>query len=395
MPRRVRASTIETRTARLKLEIRRKPHAFTTIAPGIAVGYRRCAGPGRWVLRAANGHGGYWTEAIGLADDHEEADGEQVLTFWQAQDKARTLVRGKDNAGHRPATVSEALGDYARDLEARGGEIVNARYPRNLLTPALLAKPVALLTSKELRHWRDSLLATRAPSSVNRVGKMLAAALSLAARHDQRITNSAAWKLGLAALPDAHVARHVGLPEKQVRAIVCAAYAIEEALGLWAECAAVTGARPSQLARLEVADLQIRRGPPRLMMPSSRKGKGRKRVERRPVPIPRSLASRLQQAAQGRRPDEPLLRRGNGSGWGKDSHIAPFAAAAVRSGLDGTTAYSLRHSSIIRSLLAGTPTRVVAALHDTSVAMLERSYAQYILDHSDTVARRALLDLGA
>ena len=32
------------------------------------------------------------------------------------------------------------------------------------------------------------------------------------------------------------------------------------------------------------------------------------------------------------------------------------------------TAYCLRHSSIVRSLIAGTPTRVVAALHDTSTS---------------------------
>jgi hypothetical protein len=58
------------------------------------------------------------------------------------------------------------------------------------------------------------------------------------------------------------------------------------------------------------------------------------------------------------------------------------------------TLYSLRHSSIVRGLLASVPTRVVAAQHDTSVPMLERTYSQHILDHSDTVARRALLDTG-
>ena len=37
------------------------------------------------------------------------------------------------------------------------------------------------------------------------------------------------------------------------------------------------------------------------------------------------------------------------------------------------TAYALRHSSIIRALLAGVPVRVVAVNHDTSVTMLERN----------------------
>ena len=57
------------------------------------------------------------------------------------------------------------------------------------------------------------------------------------------------------------------------------------------------------------------------------------------------------------------------------------------------TAYALRHSSIVRQLLAGVPVRVVAHAHDTSVLMLERTYSRYISDHSDVLTRRALLDL--
>ena len=63
----------------------------------------------------------------------------------------------------------------------------------------------------------------------------------------------------------------------------------------------------------------------------------------------------------------------------------------MQAGLAGTTAYALRHSSIIRQLLAGVPARVVAANHDTSIMMLERSYSAYVLDHCDAVSRAALL----
>jgi len=57
------------------------------------------------------------------------------------------------------------------------------------------------------------------------------------------------------------------------------------------------------------------------------------------------------------------------------------------------TLYALRHSSIVRHLLAGTPIRVTADMHDTSVAMLERTYSRFIADHSDALTRRALLDI--
>jgi integrase len=160
--------------------------------------------------------------------------------------------------------------------------------------------------------------------------------------------------------------------------------------------AAVTGARVSQLARLEVADLQSDRPDPRLMMPSSRKGKGVKRIERKPVPITSSLAAQLRQAAGNRAHTQPLLLRADGTPWqpARADYRWPFIRAVTRVGLDPRTVtlYCLRHSSIVRALLAGVPARVCAVQHDTSIAMLEKSYSAYILDHSDAVARRGLLD---
>jgi integrase len=400
MARSPRAARLETRTARLKLKVRKKPYDFTSIAPRIRLGYRRCKSAGRWVVKVADGHGGNWTKVVGIADDHEDADGEHIFSWWQAQDQARALARGKDSAGGRPGTVAEALADYEADLIARGGSPTNARRVRTLLPPTILAKPVALLTARELKHVRDRLVTKGAkPASVNRDLKGLKAALNLAAAHDPRITNSAAWRTGLAGLPDAHRARNVILDDdNEVRPLIAAAYAEDLALGLLVETAAVTGARVSQLARLEVADLQADRPDPRLMMPSSRKGKGIKRIERKPVPITSSLAAQLRQAAGNRARTEPLLLRTDGAPWQPPiaDYRMPFIRAVTRVGLDPAmvTLYSLRHSSIVRALLAGVPTRVVAAQHDTSVPMLERTYSQHILDHSDAVARRALLDTG-
>jgi hypothetical protein len=36
--------------------------------------------------------------------------------------------------------------------------------------------------------------------------------------------------------------------------------------------------------------------------------------------------------------------------------------------------------------------RVVAANHDTSTAIIEKTYSRFIADHADTIARRGLLD---
>jgi hypothetical protein len=42
--------------------------------------------------------------------------------------------------------------------------------------------------------------------------------------------------------------------------------------------------------------------------------------------------------------------------------------------------------------LANVPIRVVAAGHDTSVAMIEKNYARFIQGHTDALVRATLLD---
>jgi integrase len=394
-----RSPQLETATRRRKLAIRKKPY-WITIAPGIALGYRRNAGAGTWSVRSTDGHGSDWIKRIGLADDQEPADGGAVLTFWQAQDRARALARGQTgDDGDRPITVLEALERYEADLRSRGGDTYNARRACVHLAGALASKPVALLGATELRKWRDGLSVKLAPASVNRTRTCLRAALELAAQHDPRIDNRRAWRIGLAGLPDSQRARNVILSDDVVKQIVDAAYARDQRLGLLVEVAATTGARLSQLARLEVGDLQADRADPRLLMPLSAKGRMRaKRHERRPVPIPVALARVLAEAAGNRPIDAPLLLRSNGQAWGHSArarHRDDFRSVveAVGLGPDEVTLYSLRHSSIVRQLTANVPIRIAAALHDTSVGQIERNYSRHIAEHSDTLARRAMLDL--
>jgi integrase len=396
-----RAPKLETPTARRRLAVRKKPY-WTTISPGIHLGYRRNQTAGTWSVRVADA-GSEWLKRIGLSDDLEPADGRAVLNFWEAIDVARKIARrlpGDAVDESRPPTVAEALDRYATDLKGRGGSPYNAEHPRIHLPGVILNKPVALLGATELRKWRDGLLAKGlAPGTANRTKTGLRAALELAAAHDPRINNQRAWKVGLAALPDAHVARNVILDDATVRRIVAAAYEHDRALGLMTEVAAVTGARLSQLARLEVADLQADRADPRVLMPCSAKGRTRnKRHERRPVPITPVLAAVLKQEAAGRASEAPLLLRSNGERWGHGRsrhHRNDFRAVVEAAGLDPdqVTLSAMRHSSIVRQLLANVPIRIVATLHDTSVKMIERTYSRHIASHSDDIARRTLLEI--
>jgi integrase len=398
MARRRRSATLETRTARLKLAISKKPYT-ARVGRGVRVAYRRNETAGSWSVIAADGKGGNWMKGFARADDYEEANGETVLDFWQAQERARIIARGhKDpdaNSG-KPTTLGGALDSYEADLKARGGDAYNARRVRVHLPDTLANETVALLISpRKFRHWRDGLKKKGlAASTVNRTCAAFQAALEHAAKLDLRITNQSAWRTGLAALPDAEQSRNVIIPDYAVLGIISAAYEESPQFGLLVEVGAVTGARVSQLARLEVGDVQGDRADPRLMMPSARKGKGSKRIERRPVPIPANVVTALNEASLGRSDEAPLLTRPDGAPWRHSDHRHRFARAVTRAGLNPSivTIYALRHSSIVRQLLANTPIRVVAVQHDTSAVMIERTYSKYIADHSDALSRRALLD---
>jgi integrase len=382
---------LDSKTARLKLPVRKKPYT-NRVAPGIRLAYRRNEGTGTWSVL---GGGGAWLKRIGIADDLEPANGVTVLDFWQASERAREFARAKEADSGKPVTVAEALDSYSADLKARGGDAYNADRVRVHLPKALSSKTVALLNSRELRRWRDGLLAKGlVPATVRRTTKVFKAALNQAADHDQRISNRDAWQIGLKGLPDAESARNVILPDATVRSITVAAHEEGPEFGLLVELAATTGARVSQLRRLEVGDTQADRNDPRVMMPSSAKGH-RKMIARKPVPIPASLALRLRQVGAGRSPHAPLLLRPDGQAWAAGDHRQRFERTVARIGLDPAevTIYALRHSSIVRALLGGVPARVVAATHDTSITQIERSYSKNIADHSDAIARQALLDL--
>lgn len=394
MARRPRASQLETRSARLRLPIRHKPHAFMPVSPGISVGYRRMKGAGSWIARYADGQGGNRVKRIGTADDFEDANGTDILNWFEAIEAARKLAHGSTDAG-KPATVNDAIDAYERDLIARGSLPGNATHIRHHMTPALGGRPVGLLTARELAAWRDRLLADgMKPATLVRLCKSFKAALNLAARRDrQRIANRSEWRDGLSGIAEDYNSRNAQrLDDDQVRRVITAAYAVDRNFGLLIETAAVTGARVSQLARLTVGDLQDGSAP-RLMMPASRKGRGRK-PGKYPVAITQELAHRL---ATNRPSGEPLLLRSDGRSWatvGRGAHKFLYKKAAERAGVVGTM-YALRHSSIVRALLAGIPTRIVAVSHDTSVPMIERTYSAFIADHADALQRRALLATGS
>jgi hypothetical protein len=386
--------SLQTPKSRARLAPRGKPYEIRLL-PGVHLGYRASeTGTGAWVAIAADGKGGRWTKRFAAADDKQPPDGTAILDYEQAANRARALARGDANAAaDRPATIGEALDAYRVDLIARSREPYNADWVVAHLPAHLAGEVLSAATSKQFRDWRDGLIkAGMLPATVNRILKVAKAAFALAGKTDKRIfANAEAWKVGFEALPGATTARDAVLTERQVLATVAAAYEVSPEFGLYCQGHAELGARSSQIARCKVGDLRENA----LMVPASKKGgKGRKAGHVR-VPLMPALAARLRRAASGRGMSAPLFVRPDGGGWQPEAsdHRMLFERAARAAGLpEGTTIYSLRHSSIARALLRMAPVRLVASWHDTGVKSIEAHYSRFIVDHGDDLIRSVLLD---
>ena len=164
MARTVHEAKIETRTARAKLKRGRQAH-WRAILPGrLHLGYQRKpeATAGRWLLRRHQGNA-YRVEALGWADDADDADGASVLTFEQAQAKAlENADAGEGQPRHR-LTVRRAIADYTefKRAEGRSTNDMERRAAAHIL-PVLGDIEVSDLTSDRIRRWLSDLAASPA-----------------------------------------------------------------------------------------------------------------------------------------------------------------------------------------------------------------------------------------
>jgi len=169
----VRNSNLETRSARLKLT--RERFFWCGVSKGLALGYRRTrkTGWGTWTARlldparqARSPESPYSYVLIGRADDYEDADGREILTYHQAADKARELAATSRGAGLEltgPYTVEDAARDYLlwfrvhRKSYAATKTVIDAH-----VLPCFRRRRLEDLTTRELQKWHEAIAATAA-----------------------------------------------------------------------------------------------------------------------------------------------------------------------------------------------------------------------------------------
>jgi integrase len=418
MPRRIKSAKIGSRAARATLKAAEKP-VYADLGARLHLGYRRNKSGGKWVARHYLGGEDYTTKTLAEADDLADANGVTVLNFDQAVIAARQWGSEREAeeriAAFGPViTVKIAIREYMEKREKRSTEIDARGKLRHVLTDAKLAEtPVAALTVADLKKWRAGLLASMTEASARRVCNDFRAALNFAVKiHELPATISATISNAFAVEGAVDNDREKQLLEEdELDRVIAAAAKVDKEGGWEGGLLAIvlvlseTGARFSQVQRLRVADLQVAQS--RLMMPTSRKGKGSK-ASHVPVPVGPYVLDVLKRATDGRAGSDFLLQRpywrpapGPGVGtmqvydrgpWRAASSLTrPWKAIVEKARLrDDLVPYCLRHSSIVRGLSAGLPTQLVAQLHDTSVTMIERYYGRYVADALHKLARAAL-----
>jgi integrase len=413
-------NVIDTPAKRRTLPASRSAY-WRPVSRGIALGFRKLSdeAPGSWLGRVMS-DGRRAERALGPVDN---GDGTESGLTYEAALLALTEWAGTARAGlkaeavgasREAGTVRSLVAAYVAERIARdpkNGKDAKSRLTRHVLSADNIAnKRVAALTEADWKTWRAGLVKVQRGKK-----QMVAGAQPLEPSTVARLLNDLKAALGdnlplparktLKAPALAHKSRdNIVLPDADIRRVIEAAYSQDEDFGALVLVLAATGARFSQVAGLRVRDVQIDKA--RLMVPRSAKGK---KTNAAPiaVPIGDDVLARLKPFVNGRKGHEVLLNRWRMKQtgpieWERNTR-GPWAAAAemrrpwlkalTAAGLAPIEAYSLRHSSIVRALQAGLPVRLTAALHDTSIQMIEKNYAAYIVDQSEELVRRALTPL--
>ncbi|HEX4045860.1 MAG TPA: hypothetical protein VHZ76_09375, partial [Gammaproteobacteria bacterium] len=112
MGRIVKDARLDSREARLKLPISHEQY-WRLIHEGLYLGYRKGARGGIWYMRFFNEptkH--YIKKTLGKADDSNESNSADILTFKQAQMKAVAIAHDLNKSIAKPLTVYDAVQHY-------------------------------------------------------------------------------------------------------------------------------------------------------------------------------------------------------------------------------------------------------------------------------------------
>jgi integrase len=418
------------------LAVRHQPY-WRAIEAGAAIGYRKGATGGVWLVRVADptAGGGYRQPALGRADDALKADGTEVLDYRQAEAKARDWIARHHRvaAGLEPEpaagpaapyTVADAIADYLADYAGRGGKAIRTTkaVAGAHIIPALGTLPVGRLTRDKLKAWHRDLAASparvrskpgetrhrdtgddhdgarRRRSSANRVLTVLKAALNHAHGEGKVTCPLDAWatvkpfreadKAKIRYLLDDEITRLVNACPPDFRALVTGAL--------------MTGCRYGELAALRAGDFDPQAGT--VTIRQSKGGKPRHvaltdegRRFFQGMVVGKAGNTRIFEhdrvVKQATREAAAMMAR---AAWRDSDQFRPISAACdVAKIAPAVSFHELRHTYASRLAMRGVPMGVIAAqLGHSDTRMTEKHYAHLSPSYVADTVRQSFGTLG-
>lgn len=360
MARSARNTKLDTRTSRLKIS--QGARIYTTIGEGIALGYRRTTkGYGTWEVRYRI-NGKYSYQSLGDADDYQESDGIKILTYFQAQDKAKEkIAQLKTSNGiiKKPITVEEATAAYLKwyEINRKAYKETKNTIDTHIL-PCFGKIIVEDISTNQIKHWQQKLATTpprkrtrasvnqkfgEAPkndqekrsrkSTANRILTVLKAILNKAF-NDDFVQDDTAWrKVKPFPNTDEPVTRFLTTNES-IRLINASPLDLRQLV----KAALFTGARISELARLQVKHINIERGMI-YITPEAKSNKGRH------IPLHLDAIDFFQKLIAGKTGEDLALVKSDGKIWGKNHQVRPLLEACKAAKIEPPISFhELRHT---------------------------------------------------
>jgi integrase len=415
MARSIRDHKLESRTARLKITPRKEPY-WKAIGQGLAIGYYKGAKSGAWYVRYRGERKRYVAETLAQADDVMDSDGTRVLTFYEAQEKARAwhLEQLRAETGNRTSirhyTVSNALDDYYAWFQHERKSLAYTKGTIEAhIRPHLGAVEIKKLNARKIQEWLH-LLATTPPrlrskaiggklaykefsntpeenrkrkATANRIFTVLKAALNHAFREGYALSDEA-WRR-VKPFHNVDNASRIFLTQEECTRLINACAPDFRKL---VQAALLTGCRYSELTNMPCGDFDAEAG--KCLVRESKSGKPRH------VVLQEEGKQFFIAQTSGRAADTSIFVREDGEAWDKSQQSRRFAEARKQAKIKKRISFhGLRDTHA--SLLAGngTPMAVIAAqLGHSDTRVCEKHYAHLTPSYIAETIRKNLPDFG-
>lgn len=404
MGRSIRSAKLDTPTARRSLKVDKNPY-WERLGQNEFFGYRKGKRTGSWVARVRLPNNKFKFQKIGAADDHREADGAEVLTFYQAQAKAKEwcqqVWRMQKGYGLDFYTVDQVLDEYLDYLKTHKKSAKRAEYSiKTFISPQFGPQKASDLTSHAIRDWLKSLAQEKPrirsvggqtaykeveincpeyqrkrKASANRIFTHLKAALNRAYQ-DGKIASDEAWRR---VKPFQNVEKAVirFIEEEECRRLVNASNSNFRPL---VQAALFTGCRYGEIIKMKKRDFHPEHGV--MHIPETKTGKPRY------VTLDKAGTAFFEAMVVNLDADSFIFTKGDEKKpWKRSEQARPMKAACDNAGITPAISFNiLRHTHASQLIRNGAPIPVIAQQLGNSPKICEKHYAHLAPSYvSDTI----------